>query len=131
MRIETEGKRCLISSEDFISRIYNISPGHWTCSFVCHFNSTESIIVLQPFQRIELSIHIATSVLPGTHLHLSQTNLGSVKCLAQGHDVPTLKGGRHDNFLKTCTKEELNSHGRMPATMAKRNALTITPHPSL
>ena len=32
-------------------------------------------------QRIELSVHIAISVLPGTHFHLSQ-----VKRLAQGHN---------------------------------------------
>ena len=37
--------------------------------------------VLQPFQRIELIIHIAISVLPGTHFHLSQVKHFRVNAL--------------------------------------------------
>ena len=43
--------------------------------------------VLQPFRRIELIVHIAISVLPGTHFHLSQVERLMVKCLAQGHKI--------------------------------------------
>ena len=38
--------------------------------------------VLQPFRRIELIVHIAISVLPGTHFHLSQVKHLRVKYLA-------------------------------------------------
>ena len=43
--------------------------------------------VLQPFRRIELIVHIAISVLPGTHFHLSQVEHLRVKCLAQGPKI--------------------------------------------
>ena len=43
--------------------------------------------VLQPFRRIELCLYIAISVLPGTHLHLSQVKHLRVKCLVQGHNI--------------------------------------------
>ena len=46
--------------------------------------------VLQPFRRIELVIHIAISVLPGAHFHLSQVKHLSVKCLAQRHNNETM-----------------------------------------
>ena len=41
--------------------------------------------VPQPFRRIELIVEISISVLPGTHLHLSQVKHVRVKSLAQGH----------------------------------------------
>ena len=41
--------------------------------------------VQQQFRRIELIVHIAFSVLPGAHLHLSQVEHARVKCNAQGH----------------------------------------------
>ena len=43
--------------------------------------------VLKPFRSIELSIHIAISVLPGIHFYLSQVKHVRVKCLAQGHKI--------------------------------------------
>ena len=46
--------------------------------------------VLQPFRRIELIIHIAISVLPGTHFYLSQVKHSRVKCLAQRHTISTM-----------------------------------------
>ena len=42
------------------------------------------LFVRVPFQLI---VHIATSVLSGTHLHLSQMKHGRVKCLAQEHNI--------------------------------------------
>ena len=50
--------------------------------------------VLQPFRRIELIVHIAISVLPGTHFHLSQVKHLRVKCLAQGHNILTMSPKR-------------------------------------
>ena len=38
--------------------------------------------VLQAFWSIELIVHIAISVLPGTHFHLGQVKHLRVKCLA-------------------------------------------------
>ena len=64
-----------------IIRLYILPPGHLTCSFVCHFHGEHT--VLQPSWRIELIVHIAISVLPGTHFHLSQVKHLRVKCLAQ------------------------------------------------
>ena len=46
--------------------------------------------VLQPFRRYELIVHIAISVLPGTHFHLSQVKHWRVKYLAQGHNILTM-----------------------------------------
>ena len=46
--------------------------------------------VLQPFLRIELIIHIAITVLTGSHFHLSQVNQLRVKCLAQGLKIKTM-----------------------------------------
>ena len=46
--------------------------------------------VLQPFRRIELIVHIAISVLPGTPFHLSQVKHLRAKCLAQGHNILTM-----------------------------------------
>ena len=58
--------------------------------------------VLQPFQRIELIVHIvhiAISILPGTPFHLSQVKHLREKCLAQGHNIktmtPRLRGEKH------------------------------------
>ena len=36
-------------------RLYILPPGHWTCSFVCHFNSTESIQPCSHFGAFNLS----------------------------------------------------------------------------
>ena len=38
-----------------IIRLYILPPGHWTCSFVCHFNSTESIQSCSRFGALNLS----------------------------------------------------------------------------
>ena len=46
--------------------------------------------VLQPFRHIEHIVHIAISVLPGTHFHLSQVKHSRVKCHAQGLNIETM-----------------------------------------
>ena len=58
--------------------------------------------VLQPFRRIELIVHIAIAVLPGTHFHLSQVKHLRVKCLAQRRTILTMSQdcvGRNMIFL--------------------------------
>ena len=47
------------------------------------FQFNGELTVRQPFRRIELIIHLAISILPGTHFHLSQVKHLRVKCLAQ------------------------------------------------
>ena len=39
------------------------------------------------YRRLEHIVHIAIFVLPGTHLHLSETKYVRVKCLAQEHNI--------------------------------------------
>ena len=40
---------------DVSSADLTLSPGHWTCSFVCHFNATESIQSCSHFGALNLS----------------------------------------------------------------------------
>ena len=68
---------------------------HWSLDlFICvqlqlHGDHT----VLQPFRRIGLLVHIVISVLPGTYFYLSPVKHLRVKCIAQGHNIPRLRGG--------------------------------------
>ena len=64
-----------------ISQLYILPPGHWTCPFVCHFNSTESILSCGYLGALNFFVHI--SVLQYTHLHLSQVKHVRLKCFAQ------------------------------------------------
>ena len=87
--------------------------------------------VQQPFRRIELIVHIAISVLPGTHFHLSQVKHLKVKCLAQAHNILTMSqdlGGKYDICLKILHQAGLET-ARQAATSAERHALTIAPCP--
>ena len=52
--------------------------------------------VLQPFRRIDLIVHIGSSVLPGTHLNLSQVKHVRVNYLTS---FPTLRGEKYDIFI--------------------------------
>ena len=95
--------------------------------------------VLQPFRCIELIVHIAISVLPGTHFHLSQVKHLRVKCLAQGHNILTMSQDwewRNMIFLwNDISLKILHQAGfetaRQASTLAERHALTIAPCPSL
>ena len=64
----------------------------WSLNLFIHvpFQLPGEHTVLQPFRRIELIVHIAISILPGTHFHLSQVKHLRVKCLAQGHTILTM-----------------------------------------
>ena len=71
---------------------------------------------LRPFRRIEPIIHIAISVLPGTHFHMSQVKHLRVECLAQRHNVEIMSQyweGRNMLCLwKSCTKRDSKPHSR-------------------
>ena len=46
----------LISSlKTYLIRLYILRPGHWACSFVCHYNSTVSIQSCSRFGALNLS----------------------------------------------------------------------------
>ena len=83
--------------------------------------------VLQPFRRNELIVHIAISVLPGTHFPLSQVKHLRVKCLAQGHNILTMSQdweGRNMIFLWKKLHQAGFKTARQAATSAERYALT-------
>ena len=74
----------LISSLKTYHRTLHFTP--WLLDLLIHvpFQLPEEHTVLQPFRRIELIVHIAISVLPGTHFHLKHLR---VKSLAPGHTI--------------------------------------------
>ena len=90
--------------------------------------------VLQPFRRIKLIVHIAISVLPGTHIHSysSEAFKGGVSCPRTHHlnNVPRLRGEKHDISLKILHQAGFENV-RQAATWAERHALTIPSCPSL
>ena len=82
--------------EFFYSLISSLKTYHRTLHFIpwsldlfirVPFQLPGEHTVLQPFRRIKLIVHIAISVLPGTHFHLSQVKHLRVKCLAQGYTI--------------------------------------------
>ena len=81
----------LISNRKTYHPTVYFTPGHWTCSFVCHFNSTQSIQLCSNLGALSSSyIHITISVLPGTHFHLSLLKHLKVKFLAREHNIETM-----------------------------------------
>ena len=59
--------------------------------FICvPFQLHGEHIVPQPFRRNKLLLQIAISVLPGTHLHLSQVRSVRVNCLFQKHNIEAI-----------------------------------------
>ena len=82
--------------------------------------------VLQLFRRIEIIIHTAVSVIPGTYFYPSQGKHLRVKCLAQR---PILRGVIHAISMKILHQAGLET-ARQAATLTKLRALTIVPCPS-
>ena len=129
LKVKVQVFYSLISSLKTYHRTLHLTPCSLDLFIRVPFQLPGEHTVLQPFPRIELIIHIATSVLPGrpTHFHLSQVKHLRVKCLAQGHTILTMSQdweGRNMTFLwKSCTKQD--------STSAERYALTIAPCPSL
>ena len=94
---------------------------------------------VQPFRRIGLIVHIAISVLPGTHLHLSQVTHVRLKCIYKGHNIEKtisslfkviLGGEKHDISLKILHQAGFET-ARQAASFTKFRAPTIAPRPSL
>ena len=80
----------LILSLKTYHSILNLTPWSLDLFIRVPFQLHGEHTVLQPFRRMELIVHIAISVLPGTHFHLSQVKHLKVKCLAQGHNILTM-----------------------------------------
>ena len=80
----------LISNLKTYHRTLHFTP--WSLDPLIHlpFQLPGNHTVLHLFRCIELIEHIAISVLPGTHFHLSQVKHLGVKCLAQGHTILTM-----------------------------------------
>ena len=113
-------------------RFTHITPGHSTCSFMYHFDSLFGAYNTCSHFGAR-NAHIAISVLPATHLHLSQVKHVRIKCLAQGHNidnVPILRGEKHDISLKILHQAGCET-ARQAVTLTKLRALAIAPRPSL
>ena len=80
----------LISSLKTYHPTLHLTPWSLDLFFCVPFQLHREHTVPQPFRRIELIVHIAISVLPGTHFHRSQVKHLRVKCLAQGHNILTM-----------------------------------------
>ena len=118
------------------ARFTHIRPtrGHWTWSFMCHFNSLfRSIQHLQPFRHQELIAQIAISVLPGTHQsqvqHLRVNRLSDLPKDTTSNNVPIMRGEKQIS-LKILHQVGFET-ARQAATLAKLRALAIAPRPSL
>ena len=96
----------LISSLKSYHRTLHFTP--WSLDLFIHvsFQLPGEHTVLQPFQRIELIVHIAIAVLPGRPYSFSPESSeafeGEVSCPRTHHlnNVPRLRGGKHDISLK-------------------------------
>ena len=87
---------CLISSLKTYNPSLHFTPWSLDLFMRVPFKLHGDHTVLQPFRRIELILHIALSVLPGTHFHLSQVKHLRVKCLARdttSKQCPKIKRG--------------------------------------
>ena len=121
----------LISSLKTYHQTLHFTPGQWTCSFMCHFNSPASI---QSCSRSAHQTHC-------THCHLCPTRYsfspesseafeGEVSCPRTHHlnNVPRLRGEKHNVSLKILHQGGFKT-ARQAATSAERHALTIAPCP--
>ena len=99
------GRRRVVDIWRPIIRLSILPPGHWTCSFVCHFNFTESIQSCSRFGAINLSYtlpslsyQVAYSFSPES----SEAFEGEVPYPRTQHlnNVPRLTGEKQDIYLK-------------------------------
>ena len=125
----------LISSLKTYHRTLHFTPWSLDLFIYVPFQLPGEHTVLQPFRRIELIVHIAISVLRGTHFHLSiesEAFEGEVLCPRTHYlnNVPRLRGEKHDISLKILHQVGFGT-ARQAATSAERHALTIAPRPSL
>ena len=115
-------------------RFTHITPGHWTCSFMYHFNSL--------FGAYSTCSHFGART-SRTNCHLCPTRYSfspesSEACEGKGscprtqhrNNVPILRGEKHDISLKIMHQAGFET-ARQAATLAKLRALDIAPRPSL
>ena len=113
-----------------------LHPTPWSLDLLIRvpFQLPREHTVLQQFRRIEVNVHIAISVLPATHFHLSQVRHLRVKCSAQLtqhlNNVQRLRGEKHDISLKILHQAGFET-AQQAATSAEGHAPTIAPCPSL
>ena len=74
------------------------------------------------FRRIELIVHIAISVLPGTHCQQSQVK-HLVKCLDQNHNIETMSQDCEERNIKTYFSENSATSGARNCTAGSDIAL--------
>ena len=116
-------------------RFTNITPGHWTCSFMYHFN-----FLFLKHTALAAIKALGTS---RTHCHLCPTRYsftpesseaceGKVSCPRRQHqnNVPILRGEKHDISLKILHQAGVET-ARQAVTLAKLRALAIALRPSL
>ena len=113
-----------------IIRLYILPPGHWTCSFVCHLNSTESIESCSRFGALNSSYALPSlsyQVLILTKA--SEAFEGEVPCPRTQHlnNVSRLRGEKHDIYLKILHHAAGFETARQAAISTERHALTIAP----
>ena len=93
-----------------------LSPGHWTCSLVCHLNSTESIQTCSHFDALYLSYTLPSlsyHVLIFTGVKWSIWGLGALSKNSTSKQCPNIESDRETwYFLKICTKRYLKPHDR-------------------
>ena len=122
----------LISS--ISSDIYILLPSHWTCLFVCHLNSTESMQSCSHFGALNLSYTLPSlsyHVLFFTWVKWSIWRLSALlKDKTSKKYVPILRGEKHDIFLKILHQAGSET-SRQTVTLTNLSALTIAPCPSL
>ena len=98
--------------------LHHIIPGHWTCSFMYHFNSPGSIQHCSHVALVTCRATIAISVPSGTHLHppeWSEAREGKVPCPRKQHwyhNVPALRGRNMIFLWKSCALRASNSRSR-------------------
>ena len=120
----------LISSLKTYHPTLHLTPGHWICSFVCHFNSTESIQSCSRFGALNLS-YTLPSLSCSFSPESSEAFEGEVPCPRTHHlyNVPRLRGEKHYISLKILHHVGFET-ARQTATAAERHALTVAPCPS-
>ena len=113
-------------------RCTHITPGHWTCSFMYHFNtlfgaySTCSHFGARNYSHTLPSLSYQVLI----YTRVNEACEGKVPCPRTQHrnNVPILTGEKHD--IKILHQAGFET-ARQAATLAKLRALTIAPCPSL
>ena len=130
VKVEVQVYR-LISSLKTYHQTLHFTPWSLDLFILVPFQHHGEYSVLQPpFRRIALIVHIAMSFLLDIHFHLSQVMHLRVRYLAQGHNIETMRGEKHDISLTILHQTGFET-ARQEGTSANRCALTIVPFRSL